>query len=58
LWGLGQRIFLLHDGRTTNLLTAIQAHSSNGSEANVVLQNFAALSASQQQDVLNFLRSL
>ena len=58
LWGLGQRIFLLHDGRTTNLLTAIQAHSSNGSEANVVLSNFAALSASQQQDLLNFLRSL
>jgi CxxC motif-containing protein (DUF1111 family) len=58
LWGLGQRIFLLHDGRTTNLLAAIQAHSSNGSEANVVLSNFAALSASQQQDLLNFLRSL
>jgi CxxC motif-containing protein (DUF1111 family) len=58
LWGLGQRIFLLHDGRTTNLLAAIQAHSSSGSEANVVLENFAALSASQQQDLLNFLRSL
>ena len=28
LWGLGQRIFLLHDGRTTDLLTAIQAHES------------------------------
>ena len=26
LWGLGQRIFFLHDGRTTDLLRAIQAH--------------------------------
>jgi CxxC motif-containing protein (DUF1111 family) len=58
LWGLGQRIFLLHDGRTTNLLQAIQAHGSPGSEANAVEQNFDNLNASQQQDLLNFLRSL
>ncbi len=58
LWGVGQRIFLLHDGRTTNLLTAIQAHASNGSEAFNVEENFDVLSASQQQDILNFLRSL
>jgi CxxC motif-containing protein (DUF1111 family) len=58
LWGLGQRIFLLHDGRTTNLLTAIKAHASNGSEATTVEENFFNLSPSQQQDLLNFLRSL
>jgi CxxC motif-containing protein (DUF1111 family) len=58
LWGLGQRIFLLHDGRTTNLVQAIQAHASQGSEANTVEQNFNNLSPSQQQDLLNFLRSL
>jgi CxxC motif-containing protein (DUF1111 family) len=58
LWGLGQRIFLLHDGRTTSLLTAIDAHASSGSEANTVEQNFDNLSPSQQQDLLNFLRSL
>ncbi|HEV3419925.1 MAG TPA: di-heme oxidoredictase family protein [Candidatus Acidoferrum sp.] len=58
LWGLGQRIFLLHDGRTTNLLAAIQAHQSNGSEASQVEENFDALSPSQQQHILNFLRSL
>jgi CxxC motif-containing protein (DUF1111 family) len=29
LWGVGQRIFFLHDGRTSDLLQAIQAHSSN-----------------------------
>jgi CxxC motif-containing protein (DUF1111 family) len=58
LWGLGQRIFFLHDGRTTNLLGAIEAHASSGSEATQVEDNFDALSASQQQDLLNFLRSL
>jgi CxxC motif-containing protein (DUF1111 family) len=58
LWGLGQRIFFLHDGRTTNLLAAIDAHASSGSEANQVEANFDSLSGSQKQDVLNFLRSL
>jgi CxxC motif-containing protein (DUF1111 family) len=58
LWGLGQRIFFLHDGRTTNLLTAIADHQSNGSEATEVEENFASLSSSQKQDLLNFLRSL
>jgi len=58
LWGLGQRIFFLHDGRTSNLLSAIEAHQSSGSEATQVEENFDALSPSQQQDLLNFLRSL
>jgi CxxC motif-containing protein (DUF1111 family) len=58
LWGLGQRIFLLHDGRTTNLLTVIEDHAGNGSEATTVEDNFDALTSSQQQDLLNFLRSL
>lgn len=58
LWGLGQRRFFLHDGRTSNLLTAISAHSSSGSEANTVVGNFNALTATQKQDLLNFLRSL
>jgi CxxC motif-containing protein (DUF1111 family) len=58
LWGLGQRIFLLHDGRTTNLVTAIQDHASHGSEASVVEQQFFNLSPTQQQEILDFLRSL
>lgn len=58
LWGLGQRIFLLHDGRTTDLMTAIRQHSSQGSEANTVVNNFFDLSPDQQQEILNFLRSL
>lgn len=58
LWGLGQRIFFMHDGRTTNLLAAIADHRSSGSEATQVAENFASLPAGQQQAVLNFLRSL
>jgi CxxC motif-containing protein (DUF1111 family) len=57
LWGLGKRIFFLHDGRTTDLLAAIRAHQSQGSEANVVIATFNALGESQKQDLLNFLRS-
>jgi CxxC motif-containing protein (DUF1111 family) len=58
LWGLGQRIFLLHDGRCTDLLCAIEAHQSRGGEATQVESNFDNLAPSQQQDLLNFLRSL
>ena len=58
LWGVGQRIFLLHDGRTTDLMQAIQAHASTGSEANTVISNFNSLSVAQQQAILDFLRSL
>ncbi len=81
LWGVGQRLFLLHDGRTSDLLEAIEDHSDcdNGpnainrrrrdfsffsqisgcrSEANRVIRNFNSLTPTQQQDILNFLRSL
>jgi CxxC motif-containing protein (DUF1111 family) len=62
LWGVGQRIFFLHDGRAGpangGLLAAIRAHASNGSEANAVIALFNAQSNKDQQDLLNFLRSL
>ncbi len=58
LWGLGQRIFFLHDGRTQNLVDAIQEHKSQGSEANQVINNFNQLSQMEAQVLLNFLRSL
>jgi len=58
LWGLGQRIFLNHDGRNLNLNAVIQEHASNGSEANTVELNFQNLTSTQQQDLFNFLRSL
>ncbi len=60
----GQRIFLLHDGRTTDLLEAIRAHRSAGnarfhaSEANVVIDRYNALNERDKQDLLNVLRSL
>ena len=75
LWGVGQRLFFLHDGRTSDLLQAIKEHGDSGcqdqhfrfggqkqgcggSEADGVIRNFKALSPSQVQDLLNFLRSL
>jgi CxxC motif-containing protein (DUF1111 family) len=58
LWGLGQRIFFLHDGRTSDLAAAIQAHASSGSEANTSVTRFNALPAGDKQDIVNFLRSL
>ena len=58
LWGLGQRLFFLHDGRTSDLIAAIRAHRSMFSEANDVVSNFNTLSEKSKQDLLNFLRSL
>jgi CxxC motif-containing protein (DUF1111 family) len=63
LWGVGQRVFFLHDGRATpangGLLQAIEAHAGQGSEANTVISIFNnQLSNQQKQDLLNFLRSL
>jgi hypothetical protein len=94
LWGLGQRLFFLHDGGTSDLKEAILAHASPpaicytsvasqiftvnfplnhnatsvftpasatlscGSEADVVISQFERLNVSQQQDLLDFLRSL
>jgi len=63
LWGLGQRIFFLHDGRTTDLIDAIHEHRSSenetyqASEANISVDLFDALSEYSKQNLLNFLRS-
>jgi CxxC motif-containing protein (DUF1111 family) len=64
LWGLGNRIFFLHDGRTKDLLEAIRAHASSAtgtypaSEANQVTVRFNNLTEIDKQHVLNFLRAL
>jgi CxxC motif-containing protein (DUF1111 family) len=69
LWGLGQRLFFLHDGRAQDLMQAITQHQTDcgllgglfgcsASEANQVVGRFKALGTSQRQDILNFLRSL
>lgn len=72
LWGLGQRLFFLHDGRTNDLLKAIHTHYAAGmncddrshepcygpSEANAVILRFRALAPADQQAILDFLRAL
>jgi CxxC motif-containing protein (DUF1111 family) len=62
LWGVGKRIFFLHDGRSGpsngGLVNAILAHQSKGSEARTVIRNFTQLSPSDQQAIVDFLRSL
>jgi CxxC motif-containing protein (DUF1111 family) len=58
LWGVGQRVFFLHDGRTSNLVDAIRAHQSHGSEANKVVEHFNKLSTQEKQEIIDFLRSL
>jgi CxxC motif-containing protein (DUF1111 family) len=58
LWGVGQRLFLLHDGRTSDISKAVLAHASAGSEANEPVRKFLRLSDTEEQDLLNFLRSL
>jgi CxxC motif-containing protein (DUF1111 family) len=72
LWGVGQRYFFMSNGLydpatnsfDTNIVDAIEAHYSLGngtypnSEANAVIQNFNNLSSGNQQDLVNFLRSL
>jgi CxxC motif-containing protein (DUF1111 family) len=64
LWGLGQRIFFLDDGRMTDLVKTILSHQSvgndqtAGSEANEVIDSYKRLTVQDQQDLLNLLRSL
>jgi len=58
LWGVGQRVFFLHDGRTSSLVEAIKEHQSHGSEANKVVEHFDRLSTQEQQEIIDFLRSL
>jgi CxxC motif-containing protein (DUF1111 family) len=58
LMGVGQRLFLLHDGRTSDLNQAILSHASSGSEANTVISNYQQLSPNSTLNLLTFLRSL
>jgi CxxC motif-containing protein (DUF1111 family) len=65
LWNVSQRVFFMHDGmRTHDIVEAIELHSCPGnnkyppSEANAVINAFNALSPTNQQDLVNFLRIL
>ncbi|MBV8116207.1 MAG: hypothetical protein JO300_15795 [Silvibacterium sp.] len=51
-------MFFLHDGRTTDLVDAIHQHRSRGSEANKVIDQFDKLKTAEQQEIIDFLRSL
>jgi CxxC motif-containing protein (DUF1111 family) len=55
LWGIRARQIFLHDGRASDLPTAIELHDGQGSAAAAA---FKALSAQQQQDVVDFLNTL
>ncbi len=64
LWGVGQRLFFLHEGGATNLVDAINAHAG---EATQVIENFNGtgilnpankLNATERQNLVYFLRSL
>jgi len=64
LWGVGQRIFFLHNGSTSDIVAAIELHAGNCapgqvcSEATQVINTFNGLTQQQQADLVNFLRSL
>jgi CxxC motif-containing protein (DUF1111 family) len=58
LWGLGQRVFFMHDGRTSDLVQAIEEHKSQGSEADKVIDHYNRLKPKEKQDLINFLRAL
>jgi hypothetical protein len=70
LWGAGQRLFFMHDGRATSLTQAISDHclaQSNTAdptdgfpvgEACIVMDKYNALTVTQKQQLLKFLRSL
>ena len=55
LWGIRFRNHLLHDGRTSDIPTAIAAHDGQGKAAATA---FAGLSATDQHNVVQFIRSL
>jgi CxxC motif-containing protein (DUF1111 family) len=64
LWGVSQRVFFMHDGRETNIVKAVEDHfcaanqKYQASEANAVINAFNALTPTNQQDLVNFLRIL
>jgi CxxC motif-containing protein (DUF1111 family) len=64
LWNVGQRKFFLHDGRTTDIVQAVEAHFCTAkqgygpSEANAVINAFNALTQGNQVAIITWLRNL
>jgi hypothetical protein len=55
LWGIRSKSAFLHDGRAEDIPTAISLHDGQGKAA---AQAFGALSADQQQQVIDFLSTI
>jgi len=55
LWGLKVRNHLLHDGRVTDVATAVKQHDGQAATAK---NAFNALSSSSQHDIVQFVRSI
>jgi CxxC motif-containing protein (DUF1111 family) len=59
LWGLSVRTKYLHDGRASDLNTAILGHSLDGKgEAGVVIGRYKTLTPTDQSNLMAFLNSL
>jgi hypothetical protein len=58
LWGIRDSDPYLHDGRARTLREAIELHGAPDSEAAPAAAKFAALSAAEQQSLIDFLESL
>jgi CxxC motif-containing protein (DUF1111 family) len=55
LWGIRARVIFLHDGRATDLPTAISLHDGQGAAAAAA---FESLNPQQQTDLMDFLNTL
>jgi CxxC motif-containing protein (DUF1111 family) len=55
LWGIRARVIFLHDGRATDLPTAISLHDGQGAAAAAA---FKALNTQQQTNLISFLNTL
>ncbi len=59
LWGLRSRNLKFHDGRTTDIATAIRDHNGGSlGQGTAAAAAFGALSSSQQSDLVSYLNTL
>jgi CxxC motif-containing protein (DUF1111 family) len=59
LWGLRSRNMKFHDGRTTDIATAIRDHNGGSAgQGTAAASAFSALTTSQQSDLVNYLNTL
>lgn len=59
LWGVRFRNLLMHDGRASDVATAIKDHNGGtGGQGTAAANAFSALSSSNQNDLVTYVRSL